>query len=94
MAAAAGAVAVARRRVTSHFLSQDAVTPEKAVFYEPGNFLQRRMFERLQSGGVIEREGQRYWLNIPAYHRSMTRRLKIVGGTVLAIGAAALAGLL
>ena len=93
---ASAAVAVAMRRVTSHLMSNNAVSPETAVSFTPDRHLQRRMLARLvRRGVIIETAPQRYYLDVPAYdrwRRGLRRRVAlIVGGVVLAgIGAALL----
>ena len=90
---ASAAVAVALRRVTSHLMSNNAVSPETAVHFVPDRPLQRRMLRRLVRREVIVETGpDRYYIDIPAYdrwRRSLRRRIALIlGGAMLAgIGA-------
>ena len=96
MATAAAAVAAAMRKVTSHLMSNNAVSADSAVYFIPDRRLQRRMLARLVRRGVIvETEPDRYYLDVPAYdrwRRNLRRRIALIfGGAVLAgIGAALL----
>jgi hypothetical protein len=89
---ATAAVAVAMRKVVSHLLSNNAVSPETAVHFIPERHLQRRMLARLIRREVIVETGpDRYYLDVPAYdawRRGLRRRLALLMGGV----AAALAG--
>ena len=93
---ASAAVAVALRRVTSHLMSNNAVSADSAVYYVPNRPLQRRMLARLIRRGVIVETGpDRYYLDVPAYdhwRRGLRRRIALIfGGAMLAgIGAALL----
>ena len=93
---ASAAVAVALRRVTSHLMSNNAVSPETAVGFVPDRRLQQRMLARLvRRGVVIETAPDRYYLDVAAYdrwRRGLRRRVALVfGGVLLAgIGAALL----
>ena len=94
---ATAAVAVAIRRVVSHLMSNNAVSPESAVHYVPDRHLQRRMLARLIRRGVIVETGaDRYFIDIPAYdrwRRGLRRRVAIIfGGALLAGLGAALLG--
>ena len=93
---ATAAVAVAMRKVTSHLMANNAVSPENAVPFVPDRHLQRRMLARLVRRGVIvETAPDRYYLDVPAYdrwRRGLRRRIAmLMGGVLLAgIGAALL----
>ncbi|HLO19382.1 MAG TPA: hypothetical protein VK192_02690 [Sphingomicrobium sp.] len=93
---ASAAIAVAMRRVTSHLMSNNAVSPETAVSFVPDRLLQQRMLARLVRRGVItETAPDRYYLDVPAYdrwRRDVRRRVALIlGGALLAgIGAALL----
>ena len=93
---ASAAVAVAIRRVVSHLMANNAVSPESAVYFVPDRPLQRRMLRRLIRREVIVETGpDRYYLDIPAYdrwRRGLRRRVALIlGGALLAgIGAALL----
>jgi hypothetical protein len=80
--AAAAAVAVARRRVFSHFFAANAVSPENAVPFVAERRLQQRQFERFCRMGVIrEAKPGLYYMDMPAWdawHRGVHTRLKIV----------------
>jgi len=96
MATAAAAVGVAMRRVTSHLMSNNAVSADSAVYYVPDRRLQRRMLARLVRRGVVLETGpDLYYLDVPAYdrwRRGLRRRVALIfGGAMLAgIGAALL----
>ncbi|MCW3848990.1 hypothetical protein OF829_17260 [Sphingomonas sp. LB-2] len=88
---AAAAMAVARRRVFSHFFAANAVTPENAVPFATDRRLQQRQFERFLARGVIrEAKPGRYYVDMPAWnawHSDTHMRLKIVLlAAVLVIG--------
>ena len=94
---ATAAVAVAMRKVTSHLMSNNAVSPESAVAFIPDRYLQRRMLARLVRRGVIvETAPDRYYIDIPAYdrwRRGLRRRVALLlGGVALAGLGAALLG--
>ncbi|MEZ0241953.1 MAG: hypothetical protein ACAH11_01150 [Sphingomonas sp.] len=89
---AAAAIAVARRRVFSHFFAANAVTPENAVPFASDRRLQQRQFERFLGSGVIrEAKPGLYYVDVPAWnawHGGMHTRLKIaLLAMVLVIGA-------
>jgi len=92
MATAAAAVGGAMRRVTSHLMSNNAVSADSAVYYVPDRRLQRRMLARLVRRGVIVETGSdRYYLDVPAYdewRRKLRRRAAFVVASMVAIGAA------
>ena len=93
---ASAAVAVALRRVTSHLMSNNAVSADSAVSYVPDRHIQRRVLARLVRRGVIvETAPDTYYLDVPAYdrwRRGLRRRIALIfGGAMLAgIGAALL----
>ena len=93
---ASAAVAVALRRVTSHLMSNNAVSAESSIYYVPDRPLQRRMLARLIRRRVVVETGpDRYYLDVPAYdrwRRGLRRRIALIfGGAMLAgIGAALL----
>lgn len=87
---ATAAVAVAIRRVTSHFMSNNAVSGESAVYFAPDRPLQRRILARLiRRGVIVETEPNTYYIDIPAYdrwRRMMRRRAALLVGGVAAAG--------
>ncbi|MBN2972990.1 hypothetical protein JW805_13280 [Roseomonas aeriglobus] len=88
---AAAVVAKARRDVMSHFLSRDAVSPDKAVPYHPDRRVRRRMFEQLQRAGVLKLGTTGWYVDVPvwdAYSRRRRRRAGALIGGSIAIGAA------
>jgi hypothetical protein len=91
-AGAAGAMARARRRLISHFMSNDAVSADKAIGYAPDRGIERRLLERLIDAGVLHvGKAGTYWLDIPAYDewsKSRRRRAGIMVGAAVAVGAA------
>jgi hypothetical protein len=78
--AAAALVARARREIQHHFFSHDAVRPDRAVAFDPGNGIERRQFERMVGRGIIHQTGAGdYWLDVVAYDvdlRARHRRVK------------------
>jgi hypothetical protein len=73
--AAAAAVARARRDIQHHFFSKDAVRPDRAIAFEPSRRIERRLFERMMSRGIIRQVKQgRYWLDVVAYDEDLTSR--------------------
>ena len=96
MATAAAAVGAAMRRVTSDLMSNNAVSPDSAVYFVPDRGLQRRVLARLvRRGVIIETKPDTYYLDVPAYdawRRGLRRRIALVfGGALLAgIGVALL----
>jgi len=93
MATAAAAVGAAIRRVTSHLMAANAVSPESAITFVPDRRLQRRVIPRLLRRGVIvETRPDTYYLDVPAYEawRGRMRRRAAIGiGTVVVAGALA-----
>lgn len=91
-AGAAGAAARARRRLISHFMSNDAIAADKAINYAPDRGFERRLLERLIDQGVLHvGKAGTYWLDIPAYdgwNRSRRRRAGIMVGAAVALAAA------
>jgi primosomal protein N' len=93
MATAAAAVGAAIRRVTSHLMSANAVSPESAIYFVPERRLQRRVIGRLMRRGVmVETKPDTYYLDIPAYdrwRRSMRGRAALAIGSVVLLSALA-----
>ena len=93
MATAAAAVGAAIRRVISHLMSNNAVSPESAVTYVPDRHLQRRILARLiRRGVIVETKPDTYYLDIPAYdrwRRTMRGRAALAIGGVVLLGALA-----
>ncbi|WP_294302246.1 hypothetical protein [uncultured Sphingomonas sp.] len=88
---AAAVMAKARRDVMSHFLSRDAVSPEKAVPYQPDRRVRRRMFEQFQRAGVLKPGTTGWYVDVPLwddYSRRRRRRAGALIGGSIAIGAA------
>ena len=87
--AAAALVARARREIQHHFFSHDAVRPDRAVPFDPGNGIERRQFELMISRGVIHETGAgKYWLDVVAYDvdlRARHRRVKTALLVIIAI---------
>jgi hypothetical protein len=80
MATAAGAlVARARREIQHHFFAEDAVRRDRAVSFTPASRIERRVFEKWLSQGVICSDGQdHYWIDVIAYDRAIRREHRIV----------------
>ena len=93
MATAAAAVGAAIRRVTSHLMSNNAVSPESAVYFAPDRRLQRRVLARLiRRGVIVQTRPDTYYVDIPAYdewRRNMRRRAALLVGGVAVPGLAA-----
>ena len=87
--AAAALVARARREIQHHFFSHDAVRPDRAVPFDPGNGMERRQFERMVRRGIIHQTGAgSYWLDVVAYDvdlRARHRRVKTALLVIIAI---------
>ncbi|MHA6721453.1 hypothetical protein [Sphingomonas sp. RS2018] len=82
---AAAVVAKARRDVISHFMSRDAVSPEKAVPFKPDRRIRRRMFERLCDAGVLKPGANSgHYLDIPAWDVYGRKRRRRVGALLAA----------
>jgi len=97
--AVAAAMARARRRVVSHFMSQNAVSPEKAVSFSPERRMEKRFFDRLCDKGVIVPVANGGWyLDVPkfdTYQRSRRKRMGMVlAGLATALAAGVGIGLL
>ena len=96
MAAAAGAgaaVARARRRVVSHFLSRNAVSADQAVGFTPQRRLEARQFERMRSAGVLKpgRNGT-FYADVPALDAWQNTRRKRAGMIIAGVLAAMATG--
>ena len=87
--AAAALVARARREIQHHFFSHDAVRPDRAVPFDPGNGIERRQFDLLLRRGVVhETDGGKYWLDVVAYDvdlRERHRRVKTALFVIIAV---------
>ena len=93
--AAAALVARARREIQHHFFSHDAVRPDRAVAFDPGNGIERRQFERMRGRGIIHEEGTgKYWLDVVAYDVDLRARHRTVKTILLIIIAVLIAVLL
>lgn len=80
-----------RRKIISHFLSQNAVTPEKAVGYEPPRRIDRRLFDRLREREVIRQNGRgAYYIDVASLDSYNRSRRRLAGGVIAAL--AVLAG--
>ena len=96
--AAAALVARARREIQHHFFSHDAVRPDRAVPFDPGNGIERRQFERMVRRGIIHQTGAgSYWLDVVAYdvdlrarHRRETALLVIIAILIVVLLATSL----
>lgn len=90
--AAAGAMARARRRLVSHFMTQNAISAPNAIAYAPDRGMERRLLERLIEQGVLHQgKAGKYWLDIPAYdawNKARRRRAGALVGAAVALGAA------
>lgn len=95
MSTAAAAVAIAMRKVTSHLMSNNAVSPDSAIYFVPDRRIRRRMLDRLVGRGVIvETAPDTYYLDVPAYDEwRSTRRKRVafaMGGVAVVAAIAAL----
>lgn len=96
MAAAAGvaaAAARARRKVVSHFLQANAVSPDTAIAFTPNRRLEERFFERLKDAGVLKpaRNGT-YYADVPTLDAWQNSRRKRVGLVIAGVLTAIAAG--
>ncbi|HEX5258641.1 MAG TPA: hypothetical protein VFW35_07660 [Sphingomicrobium sp.] len=93
MATTAAAVGAAMRRVISHLMGANAVSPESAVYFVPDRRLQGRMIARLiRRGVIVETKPDTYYLDIPVYdrwRRSLRGRAALLIGGVVLVGAVA-----
>jgi hypothetical protein len=94
--AAAAVVAKARRDVISHFMQNNAISPENAVAYAPDRRVRRRMLERFIDAGVIHKTSNGYWLDVPRWDTESRKRRRRIGlgiglGAMIAAAAAMLA---
>ena len=93
MATAAAAVGAAIRRVISHLMGANAVSPESAIYFVPDRRLQRRVLARLiRREVIVETKPDTYYVDIPAYERwrkTMRGRAALVIGGVAVVGAIA-----
>lgn len=98
-AGVAAAMARARRRVISHFMSRNAVSPANAVSFAPERRMEQRFFDRLCDKGVIVAAANGTWyLDAPkldAYQQGRRKRMRMVlAGLVTALAAGVGIGLL
>ncbi len=68
----------ALRRVRGHapayLLARHALSPAEATAYQPRDALDRRELDRLLRARSVRRAGERYWLDLAAYHAAAARR--------------------
>jgi len=92
-AAVAAAMARARRRVISHFMSRNAVSPEKAVSFSPERRMEQRFFDRLCDKGVIVPAAKGTWyLDAPKFDAYQQNRRKRMGMVLAGLATALAAG--
>jgi hypothetical protein len=85
---AAIAVGAARRRVIETFLSTGALSPDRAISFEPSRRLDGRMTDRMLREGVLHQlPDGRMWMEETAMRDLRSRRLRILA-LVLALLAA------
>lgn len=90
--AASAALARARQSLFSHFFAQNAVSPENAIGWASGRFVEQRLFDRMKAAGVIvEAAPGRFYVSMPAYDVAMRSRR---WGALLAVLGAILVGIL
>jgi hypothetical protein len=96
MATAAAVVAAAMRRVTSHLMTNNAVSADSAIYYVPDRRIRQRVLDRLVRRGVIvETEPDHYYIDVPAYEEWRRIRRKRVAFAMSGVAAiAAIAALL
>ena len=79
VATSAAIIARARRTVLSHFLDNDAVTRERAIYFNPERAVQRRMLQRfLDQRVIVEAAPENYYLDVDRYeewHRRFKMRI-------------------
>src|SRR4051794_20590057 len=98
-AGVAAAMARARRRVIAHFVSRDAVSPDKAVSFSADRRMEQKFFERLCEKGVIVAAAENSWYidtpKLEAYQQSRRKRMRIMlAGLATALAAGVGIGLL
>lgn len=73
--AAAALIARARRQIQHKFFEADAVRPDRAMTFDAGNGIERRMFDRYRRRGIIrEASDGRYWMDVVAYDIEIRQR--------------------
>ena len=73
--AAAAMTARARREIQHRFFAADAVRPDRAIPFEPGNHFEQRQFERLRGRDIVrEASPGVFWLDMPAYDDLLQER--------------------
>ena len=81
------------RKVTSHLMSNNAVSRESAIYYVPERRLRRRVLARLiRRGVIVETEPDTYYLDVPAFdewRRTRHRRIAFAMGGVAVVAAIA-----
>lgn len=94
-AGVAAAAAQARRRVVSHFLSQNAVSADRAVPFTADKRMEQRFFDRMRDDGVIQpATNGGYYLDVArwdAWQQTQRGRIKwilLAGVVALGIGIA------
>jgi len=92
-AGVAAAMARARRRVISHFMSRNAVSADKAVGFTPERRLERKFFERMCDNGVLVAAANGTWyLDVPKYDAYQHSRRKRMGMVLAGLATALAAG--
>ncbi|MDB5705891.1 MAG: hypothetical protein JWN66_3007 [Sphingomonas bacterium] len=92
-AGVAAAMARARRRVISHFMSRNAVSPENAVAFAPDRRMEEKFFERLRANGVLVAGKNGTWyLDVPRFDLYQQSRRKRIGLVLAGIATALAAG--
>ncbi|MBX9796926.1 hypothetical protein [Sphingomonas sp.] len=95
MAGAAAVVARARHKVISFFMTQNAVSADRAVAFVSNRLVERRMLDRFVEAKVLVPVGDdRFYLDVPAwdaYAKTRRRRVGLFMGALAAAGAAAVA---
>ena len=88
MATAAAAIAARlRREVDQAFVDRDALSPERAIEFEPQAPIQQRYLDQLIAEGIVhEIEPGRYWFDMPAY-REQRRQQFIWSMRILGLAA-------
>jgi hypothetical protein len=92
-AGVAAAMARARRRVISHFMSKNAVSPDNAVSFTPARRMEEKFFDRLRENGVLAPAKNGTWyLDVPKLDAYQEGRRKKIGMALAGLAAALAAG--
>jgi hypothetical protein len=86
-------LAEAREQILAFFRERGATDARQAVGYEPVRLALKRAFARLRADGIIVQplpDTESFYLDEDSLARAPSRRAWRIGGTVVAVGIAAL----